>query len=78
MGHAMRATVGEELVCLGGDARRVLGIESARVESSCGVLCFAERMVRWLKKGSVVNCPGAPVFGEKVRMGAERGTTDFP
>ena len=47
---AVRTTVGEELVCLGGDAGRVLGIGGASVESGCGVLCFAERLVRWLKK----------------------------
>ena len=29
------------------------------------------------EKGSVVDCPGAAVFGEKMRVGAERETTDF-
>jgi hypothetical protein len=30
------------------------------------------------EKGSGVGCPGAIVFGEKVRMRAERETAEFP
>ena len=41
--HAVRVTVGDELFRLGA-TRGVFW------ESSCGVLCCAERLVRWLKK----------------------------
>ena len=40
------------------------------------VLCRASGAMA--EKGSGVGCPGALVFGEKVRMGAERGTAEFP
>ena len=76
MRRAVRATVGEELVCLGGNAGRVLDIET-RASSPVVefVLCRAQGAMA--EKGSVVDCPGAAVFGEKMRMGAERETTDF-
>ena len=61
----MRAAVGEELVCLEGNAERVLDMESASVESSVGV-CALQRIAQGAvaEKGSVVDCPGAAVSGE--------------
>ncbi len=74
--RAVRAAVSEELVCLGGNAGRVW-ILRARASSPVVefVLCRAQGAVA--EKGSVVDCPGAAVFGEKMRMRAERETTDF-
>ena len=76
-GVPLRAAVGGELVCLGGDAARVRDIESASVESG-GEVCASqnagcggwEKALWWIVL--VLQCPA------KMRMGAERETADLP